>query len=218
MDLNTTARISSSTAAAPAAVKTDAAAKAQATEQTEAAAKQETAASARQDSYVKSGEDAAAKTGIYSKESISKTIEQMEEQRSAAFLSMIQKMFETQGQAASFVPQSLNQATQLKFSPSDIRAAKDSISDGGEFSIDAVATRIMDMAKALAGDDPSKIDALRKAVTKGFGQAAKTLKLDADKMPDITKQTYSEIMKRFDDWEKSYEKADDATTTATVEA
>ena len=56
---------------------------------------------------------------------------------------------------------------------------------------------IMDMAKALSGGDASKIEELRKAVEKGFKAAGVEL---GGKLPSISQNTYTEVMKRFDDW------------------
>ena len=65
----------------------------------------------------------------------------------------------------------------------------------------------MDMAKALSGGDPSKIETLRKAVEKGFKAAGVEL---GGKLPSISQQTYTEVMKRFDDWANE---SSGATTT-----
>ena len=158
-----------------------------------------------QDSFTKQPNIEKTDTGIYSKESISKALESAEEQRTQAFISMIEKMFEAQGNSSYLSVSDITKNIKNNFTQEDIEAAKQSVSEGGFYSVDAVATRIMDMAMALAGDDPSKISVMRDAVTKGVGQAAETLRLREDDMPDITKSTYTEIMKRFDEWEKSYE-------------
>lgn len=78
-------------------------------------------------------------------------------------------------------------------------AAK-AIGEGGDWSVDAVATRIFDLANAIAGGDPEKLSAMRAAVEDGFKQAGLTWKdaTGADEMPEITKNTYNEIMSRFD--------------------
>ena len=78
-------------------------------------------------------------------------------------------------------------------------AAK-AVGEGGDWSVDAVSTRIFDLATAIAGNDPEKLATMRAAVEEGFKQAGLTWK-DAtgqDNMPEITKNTYNEIMSRFD--------------------
>ncbi len=163
------------------------------------------------DSFCKQDKVKPTDTGIYSKESITKTVEELEEQRTQAFVSMIQKMFEAQGNSGFLSVADIRKNISLNFTQEDIEAAKESVSDGGFYSVDAVSTRIMDMAMALAGDNPDKIELMRDAVIKGFGQAAKTLGLKEDDMPDITRDTFKEVMKRFDDWKDSYKKDKETT-------
>ncbi|MBQ3452528.1 MAG: hypothetical protein IJL12_02115 [Selenomonadaceae bacterium] len=78
-------------------------------------------------------------------------------------------------------------------------AAK-AIAPGGDWSVDAVSTRIFDLATAIAGNDPEKLSQMKAAVEEGFKQAGLTWK-DAtgqSKLPEISNQTYNEIMSRFD--------------------
>jgi len=77
--------------------------------------------------------------------------------------------------------------------------AQAAISEGGEYSVSKVADRIMTMATAIAGDDPNKLQQMRDAVENGFSQAGLEFK-DATKsdLPQISKDTYTEVMSRFD--------------------
>ncbi|MBU3109943.1 hypothetical protein [Clostridium lacusfryxellense] len=77
--------------------------------------------------------------------------------------------------------------------------AKEAIEEGGAYSVTGVADRIMTMAMSIAGDDPAKIQQMRDAVEKGFSEAG----LDFNKatnsdLPQICKDTCSEVMSRFD--------------------
>ena len=86
---------------------------------------------------------------------------------------------------------------EVAINPED--AAK-AIAPGGAWSVDAVSTRVFDLAAAIAGNDPEKLSQMRAAVEEGFKQAGMVWK-DAtgeDNMPEISKQTYNEIMSRFD--------------------
>ena len=49
-------------------------------------------------------------------------------------------------------------------------AAAEAISENGNWGVNAVATRLIDMAISLSGGDMSKISMLREAVQKGFAQ------------------------------------------------
>lgn len=85
----------------------------------------------------------------------------------------------------------------LATNPKDAEAA---ISEGGAYSIDSVATRIMDLATALAGDDSTMLAKMRTAVEKGFREAGSTFSkiTREDKLPQICQDTYKEVMNRFD--------------------
>lgn len=87
----------------------------------------------------------------------------------------------------------------VSVTPEESAAAAKSLEGDGEWSVNSVATRIMDMAQAFAGNDPEKLESMRAAVQEGFRQAG----FDPDHreksiMPEITGQTYDEIMSRFD--------------------
>lgn len=150
------------------------------------------------DSYQKSDSAVTSETGIYSKESIKKTVDEMEKQRTQVLTNMVSEMLGKQSQAKG-----LSFIKDLNLTPTqtDISEAQDSISDGGFWSVDSVASRIMDMASLLANGDASKLSTLKDAIVSGFGNAASALGRDSlDDMPDITKDTYKEVMKRFDEF------------------
>lgn len=78
--------------------------------------------------------------------------------------------------------------------------AKQAIEEGGAYSVTAVADRIMAMAQSIAGDDPDKIQQMRVAVEKGFSQAGLDFNdATSSDLPQICKDTCSEVMKRFDE-------------------
>jgi len=84
---------------------------------------------------------------------------------------------------------------------SETRAkAQEAISDGGYFSVEKTASRLLDFAVAISGGDPAKISLLRDAVQKGFDAAEKQW---GDKLPDISKKTYDAVMNGFDEWQKN---------------
>lgn len=97
--------------------------------------------------------------------------------------------------------------------------AKAAVSEGGSYSVDAVAERVMSMAQKIANGDSDKLETMRQAVMKGFEQAGTAFKntfgSDA-KMPQITQDTQDEIMKRFDNVKASY--AQQAAGTQNEEA
>lgn len=102
-----------------------------------------------------------------------------------------------------------------------IAKAKEAVSEDGEFGVRKTAERILTFAKMGIGDDPEKIATFRKAVEKGFDDAAKIL---GGKLPQISEDTRKVIMGEFDRWEKegipsgdsvSLKKADSPAKTPT---
>ena len=74
--------------------------------------------------------------------------------------------------------------------------AQADIAEDGYWGVKQTSDRILDFAKALAGDDPDKLEKMRDAFQKGFAQAEKTW---GGKLPDISQQTYGAVMKGFDE-------------------
>jgi len=79
-------------------------------------------------------------------------------------------------------------------------AARDAIGEGGPFSVEAVATRLLDFAVAISGGDPAKIDLLRNAVEKGFAAAERQW---GGELPEISQKTREAVMNGFDQWKQS---------------
>lgn len=94
----------------------------------------------------------------------------------------------------------------------DPEEAEKALTGDGPYSVNSVATRIMDMATSLAGNNPEKLELMRSAVKKGFESAGMTFSeiTGDDKLPQICQDTYDEVMKRFDELQKKY------TTTETA--
>ncbi len=81
--------------------------------------------------------------------------------------------------------------------------AQKAISEGGFWSVEKTSDRIIDMAKALTGGDPSKIQSMVDAFKKGYEQATKAW---GKELPEISSKTYDAVMEKFDNW------ANEATT------
>jgi hypothetical protein len=80
----------------------------------------------------------------------------------------------------------------------ELRAeAAEMVAEGGYFSVEETASRILDFAVALTGGDPAQIDVMRNAVQRAFDQTERML---GDQMPDITRETHAAVMKGFDEW------------------
>ena len=79
------------------------------------------------------------------------------------------------------------------------KQAQQDISEDGYWGVKQTSERILDFAKALTGGDSSKIEEMRKAIEKGFSQAAK---MWGDELPEISQKTHEAVMKGLDDWAK----------------
>lgn len=80
------------------------------------------------------------------------------------------------------------------------KEAKEAISEEGYYGVAQTSERILNLAKAIAGDDPKKLDTMRSAVEKGFSSAEK---MWGGELPSICKQTYEKVMSTFDEWQQS---------------
>lgn len=75
--------------------------------------------------------------------------------------------------------------------------AEQLIADDGYFGVERTSDRIVDFAISVAGGDPSRIDAIKAGVEKGFNEAKKAF---GDWLPDISYATYDKVMEKLDAW------------------
>lgn len=94
------------------------------------------------------------------------------------------------------------QAILIKAGMGDITAeeAAHNISEDGAYGVNAMATNLFDMAEALSGGDPDKMEIMREAVTDGFVAAGMELGVGdkVSNLPQVSQDTFTEIMQRFD--------------------
>lgn len=115
----------------------------------------------------------------------------------AQFTEMLSKILQQQGLTASKV---VSGEQQISADPQTIAAAKQAVSEDGEFGVKNTATRILSFAKAAIAADPSKLDQIKDAIQSGFDQAAQYF---GGKLPDISNQTHDAIMATLDSWSKN---------------
>lgn len=75
--------------------------------------------------------------------------------------------------------------------------AQEMIDEGGYYSVEEVASRILDFAVAITGGDPAQIDLMRNAIQRGFDQAERMF---GGELPEITHETHAAVMNGFDEW------------------
>ncbi len=105
-------------------------------------------------------------------------------------------------QNKNYVASTKDGSTSALYSTEDVEAAQQAVSEGGEYSVDAVSDRLVDFAIAISGGDKSKLSELISAIDKGFAAAKDDL---GGKLPDISQQTYDATMEKLNNWANSTE-------------
>jgi len=80
----------------------------------------------------------------------------------------------------------------------DVKAqAQADIAEDGYWGVEQTSDRILDFAKALAGNDPDKAEEMLEAFKKGFDEATKAW---GDELPEISQKTYDAVLEKFEAW------------------
>jgi len=85
----------------------------------------------------------------------------------------------------------------IEITPEMRAEAQAMIDEGGYFSVEETAARMLDFAVALTGGDPNRIEVMRDAVQRGFRQAERMF---GGELPEISHQTLQAVMDGFDEW------------------
>ena len=80
------------------------------------------------------------------------------------------------------------------------KQAQEDISEDGYWGVKQTSQRLFDFASALAGDDEGMMSKMQDAIKQGFKDAGAIWGKD---LPDISKQTYDAVHKKFDEWANS---------------
>ena len=84
----------------------------------------------------------------------------------------------------------------VEVDPETRAQAQKDVAEDGYWGVKQTSDRIIDFARALAGDDPKKLEEMREAFKKGYEQAEKTW---GGKLPEISQQTFDAVNQKFDD-------------------
>ena len=85
----------------------------------------------------------------------------------------------------------------LQVDADTIVQAKADIAEDGYWGVEQTSDRILEFAKALSGNDPSKANDMLEAFKKGYEKATKAW---GDTLPDISKKTYDAVVEKFNKW------------------
>lgn len=118
------------------------------------------------------------------------------EARKSQFMEMVHKMISGQGNAQNKADSIWNllREGKLNVDAATRDQAIQDISEDGFWGVNQTSQRILDFAKAYAGDDPKKIAEMERAFEKGFKMAEKTW---GGKLPDISQRTYDAVLAGF---------------------
>ena len=148
------------------------------------------------------------KTSATKKDSVTQTkdhaaiVAQMKadtEKRTQQLTELVQQMISQQGKklGQSDSIWSFLAGGDFTVSPEVKAQAQADIAEDGYWGVEQTSDRILDFAKALSGDDPSKADELLNAFKKGFEQATKAWGKD---LPSISQDTYKAVEEKFNKW------------------
>ena len=127
------------------------------------------------------------------------------EARTAQLRSLVEKMMSGQANTygkANDIWQFLRSGNYTVDAATKLQAQAD-IAEDGYWGVKQTSDRIISFANALTGGDPDKIEEMREAFKKGYAQAEKTW---GGSLPDISKQTYDAVMKKFDEMAEAAQK------------
>lgn len=85
--------------------------------------------------------------------------------------------------------------------------AQQDISEDGYYGVKQTSERILNFAKALAGNDPDKLEEMYSAVADGFKTAQK---MWGDDLPEICSKTLEAVKEGFDEWRNEISSAGSA--------
>ena len=121
--------------------------------------------------------------------------------RMAQMQDLVRKMMQGQGNALAqsddiwkFLASgdyTVSEAAKLK--------AQEDISENGYWGVEQTSQRILDFAKALAGNDPDKADELLEAFKKGYQEATGAW---GKELPEISEKTYEAVEEKFAAWKE----------------
>lgn len=128
-----------------------------------------------------------------------KQLKSAQEQRTAQLQQMVDTLLNKQGKKYNSLSEMFEDVKNgtIEVDPEEVAKAQEEISEDGYWGVNKTSDRLVEMAIALSGDDPSKADTLISAVKKGFEQATKSW---GGELPDICQKTIDATTKKLEDW------------------
>lgn len=128
-------------------------------------------------------------------------IKSLDEQRLSGLKDMVQKLISGQAEKAGSADFSfINAKFSIEITAESVNSVENDIFNDPNFGVDAMATKLMNMAISLSGGNSEKADLLLAAVQKGFDEATGAW---GDKLPDVCRATRVEVENRFAYWKEN---------------
>ncbi|MCQ2506194.1 MAG: hypothetical protein MJ113_03355 [Lachnospiraceae bacterium] len=150
-----------------------------------------------------------------------KTIEKLKaevEQRTAQLRSLVEKLLMKQGtihdmgsklSESDFIK--AIKSGNLEVDAKTVEEAKAEIGEDGYWGVNKTSDRLVDFAKALAGQDKTKADKMIEAIKKGYGDAGKAW---GGELPEICNKTLNAAIEKLEAWRDSKDDENEASSFA----
>ena len=115
------------------------------------------------------------------------------------FAGLVEKLLGKQGKKSNNLMdllKGLKNGT-VKVDDATAAQAQKEIGEDGYWGVEQTSNRLVEMAKALSGNDPAKADKMIAAMEKGFKQATKAF---GGELPSICRDTVDSATKKLNDW------------------
>lgn len=135
------------------------------------------------------------------------TIERLKaeaDQRTASLRSLVEKMLLKQGEKVTDATDiwALLREGKVTVDPETAAKAASEIAEDGYWGVEQTSERLVSFAKALAGNDSSKAEAMINAVKKGFKEATKAW---GGELPEICQKTLDTTIEKLNKWKDGLE-------------
>ncbi len=137
------------------------------------------------------------------------------EERTAQLRQLVEQLMTGQGKAFSIANNDEDMWHFLAEGKFEVDAetkakAQADIAEDGYWGVEQTSDRILDFAKALSGDDPSKAEEMLDAFKKGYQEATGSWGKD---LPDISSRTYDAVVEKFNKWKDEASQSEQTTVT-----
>ncbi|HHW32193.1 MAG TPA: hypothetical protein GXX20_11080 [Clostridiaceae bacterium] len=160
-----------------------------------------------QEAYIVDIGNISEKKVTYSKPGVVKPdikrIEQLKKEAEDALRplrQMVEELLKKQGMSFKVANPKPYEGKMVEIDDETRAEAQRLISDDGEYGIENTANRLFEFAKAVSGNDKTKINELKSAIELGYKAAEKAF---GGELPEICKKTLERTMEKLDQWAAS---------------